>query len=322
MPKHPIGVFGRLNAASLMMITPEFYKLLPKRAKGAGKINHEPANFAMKPAYMQLDGLNIRYATGGNADGPTVLFLSPLPQSILCFDKTWSALSATANLVALDLPGFGRSEGDIRYMTFAAQSAFLEKFISKLGISDAHIVAPDVGMPVALHYVLHRDHNAKSILIGAGPSVQPSADGSLVRKMIHSRFWRLVFTMTGAPAFLSGANQLGYLNYSPSAEEVSDYAASYSGRVGQVTKWFKGYPQGCKDIDPHLATLKIPVHVFWGEQDAFLKADNAERLHKRLPNSALTIFKNCGHFCYQDKEAEFTELLVSWINGGYELNSQ
>jgi pimeloyl-ACP methyl ester carboxylesterase len=250
-------------------------------------------------------------------DGPTVLFLSPLPQSILCYDKTWSALSATANMVALDLPGFGKSEGGMSYMTFKAQSAFLQKFIKELDMSDIHIVAPDVGMPVALHYVLHRDHKAKSILIGAGPSVLPSADGSLVRKMIHSRFWRFVFKMTGAPAFIAGANQLGYLNYSPSAEEVSDYAASYSGRIGQVTKWFKGYPIGCKDIHPHLDDINIPVHILWGEQDAFLKADNGEQLHSRLPNSSLTIFKDCGHFFYQDKCSEFTQLIKSWIKGGY-----
>jgi pimeloyl-ACP methyl ester carboxylesterase len=204
-------------------------------------------------------------------------------------------------------------------MTFAAQSAFLQKFISELGLSDVHIVAPDIGMPVALHYVLHRDHKAKSILVGAGPSVKPSADGSLVQKMIGSGFWRLVFTITGAPAFISGANQLGYLNYSPSAEEVADYVASYSGRVGPVTKWFKGYPEGCKDIDPHLATLNVPVHVFWGEQDAFLKAENAEQLHALLPNSALTVFKNCGHFCYQDKEVEFTELVRTWVCNGHKL---
>lgn len=319
MPKDPIGVLGRLNAASLMMITPEFYKLRSKRSKGAGKINHDLANFTVKPEFMLLNGLKIRYATGGKAGGPTVLFLSPLPQSILCYDATWSALSATANLVALDLPGFGQSEGDISYMTFAAQSAFLQKFIAELGLTDIHIVAPDVGMPVALHYVLHRDHKAKSILIGAGPSVQPSADGSLVRKMIGSAFWRFVFTMTGAPAFIGGANQLGYLNYSPSAAEVDDYVSSYSGRVGLVTKWFRGYPEGCKDIDPHLATLNVPVHVFWGEQDAFLTADNAERLHERLPKSVLTIFKNCGHFCYQDKSKEFTELVRSWVFGGYDL---
>ena len=319
MPKDPIGVLGRLNAASLMMITPEFYKLRSKRAKGAGKINHDLVNFTMKPEFMQLDGLKVRYATGGNADGPTVLFLSPLPQSILCYDATWSALSDTANLVALDLPGFGQSEGDISYMTFAAQSAFLQKFIAELGLTDVHIVAPDVGMPVALHYVLHRDHKAKSILIGAGPSVQPSADGSLVRKMIGSAFWRFVFTMTGAPAFISGANQLGYLKYSPSAAEVADYVASYSGRIGPVTKWFNGYPKGCKDIDPHLATLNVPVHVIWGEHDAFLSADNAERLHVRLPKSALTIFKNCGHFFYQDDSDKLTKLLNSWVSGGYDL---
>lgn len=91
-------------------------------------------------------------------------------------------------------------------MTFTAQSAFLQKFINELKISDVHIVAPDVGMPVALHFVLHRDHKAKSILIGAGPSVRPSADGSPVRKMIHSRLWRFIFTITGAPAFIAGAN--------------------------------------------------------------------------------------------------------------------
>jgi pimeloyl-ACP methyl ester carboxylesterase len=59
--------------------------------------------------------------------------------------------------------------------------------------------------------------------------------------------------------------------------------------------------------------------VFWGEHDAFLTADNAERLHARLPNSSLTIFKNCGHFFYQDDSNEFTKLLQSWINGGYDL---
>jgi pimeloyl-ACP methyl ester carboxylesterase len=319
MLKDPIGVLGRLNAASLMMITPEFYKLRSKRSKGAGKINHDLANFTMKPEFMQLDGHKIRYATGGKADGPTVLFLSPLPQSILCYDATWAALSATTNLVALDLPGFGQSEGDISYMTFDAQSAFLQKFIAVLGLTDVHIVAPDVGMPVALHYVLHRDHKAKSIMIGAGPSVQPSEDGSLVRKMIGSAFWRFVFTMTGAPAFIGGANQVAYLSYSPSAAEGTDYVASYSGRIGAGTKWFKGYPEGCKDIDPHLATLKIPVHVFWGEHDAFLTADNAERLHARLPKSALTIFKNCGHFFYQDDSDEFTEVVQAWVNGGSDL---
>ena len=319
MPKDPIGFLGRMNAASLMLITPEFFKVRAARTRGASKISRQAANFVMKPAYMTLDGVKIRYAKAGNTDGPTVLFLSPLPQSILCYDKVWSAVAGGANLVALDMPGFGWSEGDMSYMTFAAQSAFLEQFVSELDLIDIHIVAPDIAMPVALHYAMHRDHKAKSLLIGDGPGILPSANGRLIKKIGNSGFWRFMVNITGARAFIAGANQLGYLHYSPSAEEVSDYVTSYSGRVGRVTQWFKGYPEGLKAIDPHQETLDAPVHVFWGDKAVFLTTDNAVRLHKRLPKSAVTIFKDCGHFCYQDQEAEFTQLLRTWITDGYRL---
>ena len=319
MPKDPIGILGRMNAASLMMITPEFFKVRRLRTKGAAKISETPARFAMKPKRMTLDGADIRFASAGDPNGPTVLFLSPLPQSILCYDKVWGALAVDANLVALDLPGFGRSVGDMSFMTFEAQSAFLEKFVFEMGLTDIHIVAPDIAMPVALHYVIHRDHKVASILVGDGPGILPSDNGSLVTKIIHSGFWRSMVKMTGARAFIAGAIQLGYLHYSPSAEEVADYVASYSGRIGQVCSWFKHYPEGSNAIDPHLDTLDVPVHIFWGDQDAFLTTDNAERLHERLPKSALTIFENCGHFCYQDKDQEFTQLVQNWITGGYHL---
>lgn len=319
MKKDPIGLLGRINAASLMMITPEFFKVRRLRSKGAAKISKTPASFIIKPERMTLDNVDIRFARAGNPKGPTVLFLSPLPQSILCFDKVWDNLAADANLVALDLPGFGRSAGDMSFMTFDAQSAFLEKFISAIGLTDIHIVAPDIAMPVALHYVIHRNHKAASILVGDGPGILPSDNGSLVTKIIHSGFWRSMVNMTGPRAFIIGAIQLGYLHYSPSADEVADYVASYSGRISQVSAWFKHYPVGSKTIDPHLNTLQVPVHVFWADQDAFLTTDNAERLHKRLPKSALTIFENCGHFCYQDKCQEFTQLVQNWITGGYHL---
>ena len=78
-------------------------------------------------------------------------------------------------------------------------------------------------------------------------------------------------------------------------------------------------PEGLKTIDPYLEKLDLPVHIFWGDQDAFLMADNAERLHKRLPKSALTIFENCGHFCYQDKHQEFAKLVQKWVDEGYKM---
>lgn len=317
MTSDPFGILARASAASLMWITPEYWKVRAARTKGAGSVRAASTDFAIKPETISIDGLKIRHARADNASGPTILFLSPLPQSIYCYDKIWSALLGEATMIALDLPGFGGSEGGMDCMTFEAQSAFLEKYVSETGIADFHIVAPDVAMPVAMHYVMHRNHKAKSIMIGDGPGILPSSDGSLIKKMVYSSFWQLMIRLNGARVFLSSALQIGYLHYSPTEAELLDYLASYEGRVGQVVAYFASYPEGLKTLDPNIDTLSLPVHVFWGDSDAFLMTDNAERLHQRLPKSQLTIFKNCGHFSYQDKGEEFTQVVRDWVNGGY-----
>ena len=139
--------------------------------------------------------------------------LCPLPQSIICYDQIWPMLADRFHLVALDLPGFGRSEGGTEVMTFDAQSRFVDAFVRELDLSDIHIIGPDVGMPVALHYVIHRDHRARSLIVGDGPCVVPTANGSIIDKAVGSSFWRTVFKVAGAGAFVEGAVRLAYVNY-------------------------------------------------------------------------------------------------------------
>lgn len=313
MPQDPLGLLARINAMSLMLITPEFYRIRRIRKQGAGRIDHGHSRFAIEPEYMNVDGLKVRFATDRQSGKPTVLFLSPLPQSILCYDAVWSQLSGEADLIAVDLPGFGGSEGQSEHMTFAKQSAFLERFIELMGLTDVHIIAPDVAMPVALHYTIYRNHKAKSLMIGDGPGIFPSHDGSLIRKITKSGFWRFMVRLNGAKTFIAGATQLGYLHYSPKAAEMDDYVRSYAGRIGQVTKYFKHYAVGCQDLTDKIETLTVPVQVFWGDEDGFLSAKNAAELDRRLLNSHVHIFENCGHFCYQDKSDEFASLVRRWI---------
>ena len=48
-------------------------------------------------------------------------------------------------------------------MRFDDKSSFLQRAIDHFDLSDVHIVAPDVAMPVALHYALHREHRAAKV---------------------------------------------------------------------------------------------------------------------------------------------------------------
>ena len=315
--RDPIGLFGKLNAGVLLAVTPEYQKIKAARREGAGRIASSPRSIVMQTEYRTIAGVKVRYAEGGKQDGPLVLLLSPLPQSILCYDPIWTELGVHCRLVALDLPGFGRSEGGLEFMSFDAQSRFLDQFVRALNLKQMHIVGPDVGMAVALHYAIHRDHEAASLIIGDGPGILPTANGSIINKAVNSGFWRMMFRITGARAFVDGAVRLALVNYSPCAEELADYVASYDGRIGPITHWFATYPENLATVDPHLAELDLPVKVFWGDLDQFLVVDNAYRLNQRLKRSELQVFENCGHFSYQDKADEFAEMILNWAGSRF-----
>ena len=314
----PIGFFGKLNATVVTTITPEFRQIAAVRRPGASRCVPGPAGFSLEPEYRTIDGVKVRFAQGGKADGPQILMLSPLPHSIVCFDPIWSKLGEHCRLVALDMPGFGGSEGGLEFMSFEAQGRFLARFVQELGLSQVHIVGPDVGMAAALHYAIHHEHDIASLIIGDGPGIAPSANGSIISKLVNSGFWRAMFTLTGAQAFVEGGYRLGCVHYVPTAAEVADYVASYDGRIGTITHWFKTYPQSLATVDPHLDELALPTKIFWGDLDIFLLLDNGQRLHQRLKRSSLTVFEQCGHFSYQDKADEFAEMVLQWVQGGYQ----
>jgi pimeloyl-ACP methyl ester carboxylesterase len=205
----------------------------------------------------------------------------------------------------------------MEYMSFKAQGDFVEKFVNELGLEDVHVVGPDVGMAAALHYVIHHDHKAASILVGDGPGIVPSNNGSIINKAVDSAFWRMMFQVVGAQAFVEGGYRLACVDYIPCNDEVADYVASYDGRLGPITYWFKTYPENLATIDPHLDDLDLPTQIFWGDRDIFLLVDNGERLNGRMKRSQLKVFENCGHFSYQDRADEFAAMVLDWVNGGF-----
>jgi len=293
---NPIAALDRLVASALMLITPEYKFVRDARRSSKVRMQADQGNFLINPEHTQVEGKNIRFARGGIDGKPTILLLNPLPQSILCYEQIWPLLAQNFQLYAYDLPGFGGSEGGPEVMNTETQSRILAAFVSQMNISDFHLIGPDIGMPVALHYALRSDCRAKSLVIGDGPCVLPTFNGSIIDRAVDSALWRLIFRIGGAGTFVAGANKLCYINYSPCPEELADYVASYKGRIGSVMEWFRAYPEIIGSI-----------------------LETANKIHALLPNSKLTVFENCGHFSYQDKSDEFASMVTNWANKDHSI---
>jgi pimeloyl-ACP methyl ester carboxylesterase len=123
-------------------------------------------------AWRTIDGLKVRYATGGKGDERVVLF-SPWPESIFAFAPVWEGLAKRFEVLALDLPGFGRSEA--RDDLFAPQKMgeFIAKAIEAFGFASVHGVGLDVGAPSVLFASLVRPSLFRSLIVGAGATTYP-----------------------------------------------------------------------------------------------------------------------------------------------------
>src|SRR4051812_16082431 len=82
-----------------------------RRGSPAHERELAPSRFQMTTRQRKADGLMIRYADSEGGGDETVLLLNPWPESLFAWETIWSPLAQTARLIAIDLPGFGHSEG-------------------------------------------------------------------------------------------------------------------------------------------------------------------------------------------------------------------
>ncbi|OHX64187.1 alpha/beta fold hydrolase [Flammeovirga pacifica] len=312
-----VSLIDKFYASFLMAFTKEYSELESFRVNNNynNKIPTIANPVKIKTQYAKINGVKVRYAHYPNEGKDTLVMLSPLPQSILAYAPIWEKVTNEFEVYAYDLPGFGRSEGGMEFMTFKAQGEFLYNFINAFDIRQPHIMAPDIGMPTALYYAGTFKNDIQSLMIGDGPAIAPSTNGSIIDKLGFSKIWQfLIGNFVGSGAFVEVGNRLGYLNYVPNETELSDYIQSYEGRLKLPIAWFKFYNESIATVDPLIDTIDIPTLIFWGGNDQILPFDNGVRIHERMKDSQLHIFQNCGHFAYQDQHEKFSEMMVNWVN--------
>ncbi len=270
-----------------------------------------------------VDGLEIRYRRSTRDGAPSLVLLGPYPQSIRAWDAAWPALSARYDLLALDLPGFGLSEGSEERMSPSAAGEVVLRMADEFGIGPFHVAGPDVGAPVALWLAAKHGDRVQSANVFNGPGYYPPAMGPGLDRLVRSGAYRWlvgnVVTGTAMRQTYEIATETGYASAEPSAAARAEYYAithnPASHRLGLA--FLASYERELTALGEMLPETETPVLITWGGADAFVLPENAERLHERLPSSRLVVFEDAGHFSHEDAGEEYVEVLTAWIDGGY-----
>ena len=269
---------------------------------------------SIQPRAGTIDGLSIRYAESEPRDGHALL-LSPWPESIYCYEPTWTRLAEPMHLVAVDLPGFGQSERRNSLMSPKAMGEFIIRIADAFGLEQPHVVGPDIGTAASLFAAALAPRRFRSLVVGTGGAAVPLQLGGVLKEWVEAPSIEPYRQIDGGEIVAAAIGTLE--RYKPTEAARQDYIASFAGeRFAESMRYVRAYPEQLPTLGGLLAKIETPVLIINGARDPVVPPGNAEYLHERLPRSQLEII-DAGHFIWEDAADTYAALVTNWWAGGY-----
>jgi pimeloyl-ACP methyl ester carboxylesterase len=266
-------------------------------------------NVPFEMRFRFIDGLTVRFAVGGD-HGDHALLLSPWPESLLAFEPVWWQLAQRTQLVAVDLPGFGRSQRRDSLLSPCAMGEFIIAAADAFGLEHPHVVAPGTGTPAALFAAARHPGRLRSLVAGSSAAAVPLQLGGMVKDIIEAP--DLDGLRRTDPRQLVNAALSGISRYQLPEAVRDDYLACYQGdRFAESARYLRSYPAELPALADLLPQIDTPVQIIAGAGDTAVPPVNARFLHERLPHSSLDVI-DAAHFTWEDAAAEYAALVTSW----------
>jgi pimeloyl-ACP methyl ester carboxylesterase len=285
--------------------------------------NKNPQSFIHKQ--IMVDGISIHVVESGVGKS-SILFLHGWPENWMAFKDIMISLSNQFHVVAIDLPGIGKSTPTTPSHDKSTISRFVYDVIKSLKLDDVTLVGHDVGGQIVYAF-LHNYPNELSravIMNVAIPGIEPWDE---VKK--NPYIWHFAFHLIPElPELLIYGKQAPYFDYfyneisadpnSIDRKRREVYVESYSEIQALKTgfEWYRAFPQDEKDnIQNKDDIIETPVlYLREGTSDIL------ELYLKGLHNGGLTnlqgkIIENSGHFSPEEQPKTVISLIKEFIIG-------
>src|SRR4029453_8913604 len=227
--------------------------------------------------FRVCDGVRVRFADNRADSDITVLLLAPWPESLWAFRRIWRRVSALGRVVAIDMPGFGHSDGRPELIAPDASGAFLVRLIDECGLGAPHVVGPDVGPAAALFLAARAPERVTSLTVGGGAVRFPIDAGDAPKDIIEAPILDFV---RGAGARANHGFGVAPGAGSDSEPDVhEDYVSPYDlGRFAESARFVRHYPEQNPVLRDLLPTITTPTQIVAGRDDDLVPWSNNQYL--------------------------------------------
>jgi pimeloyl-ACP methyl ester carboxylesterase len=276
-----------------------------------------PGYSPITPLFRVCDEVRIRFADNkADSSDVTVLMLSPWPESLWAFRRIWDRVSGVARVVAIDLPGFGHSDGRPELIAPDAMGTFLARLIEEWGLGAPHVVGPDVGTAAALFLAANASDRVTSLTIGGGAVRVPIDAGGALKDVIEAPSLDAVRQLDARTNIGFAVEPAAGADSEPDVHE--DYVSAYDlGRFAESARFVRHYPEQNPVLRDLLPSITTPAQIIAGREDDWCRGPTTSTSRTCCLTAKIHPL-DAGHFAWEQASDEYGRLVVDWVTGGFQ----
>lgn len=218
-----------------------------------------------------------------------------------------------------DLPGHGESSYNAELIyDFDNQAAWLDDFVSQLGLNKFHLIGNSMGGGISAFYAHAYSDKVSSITLMDAAGVHPPEPSKLQEIIANnepnpliirteSDFDRLrEFAMEDQP----------FLPW-PASGVLARKAMARQAINDKIFADINDYAERVKVSKENLKVLseiEQPAFIIWGKEDRALDVSSVQVFEQYLPNSSSFIMEGVGHGPMIERPEESAELVLAFLN--------
>ncbi len=250
--------------------------------------------------YINLCGLQINYETYG--EGKELILLHGWGANIQSLNPIILELSTSFKVIALDFPGFGKSQTPKTVWGISDYARLVKELIDRLSIDKPIILGHSFGGRVIIYLTGKFKVSAHKLILVDSAGIKPKRSIKYYYKVFMFKTFKnivkLIFPKDKAEKIIENSKK---------KHGSSDYKNA-SGILRQIMVKTVN-----EDLMKYMPKIGAPTLLIWGENDTATPVSDGKIMEKLIPDAGLVVLKNAGHFSYLEKSYEFNLIVKNFL---------
>jgi len=266
------------------------------------------------------------YFEAGDPGQPPLVMIHGLGDEADTWRHQIPLLAEDHHVIALDLPGFGRSDHLQQAYTPTLMKGAILELMGVLGLEKATLIGSSLGAILAHGIAAAHPERLSGLVLVDGALYQPDQMGDsglqvmaipLVGETIYTNFRK-----NPDAAYDSLRPVYQDLDSLPAADREflftrvnhrvwnNGQRRAYFSTLRKLSPWVR---KAQSALPEQLAKLEIPTLVIRGEMDSLFSAKNAAAIQALQPDAEVLTIAGKGHLPQQEDPAAFNQGLTDWL---------